>query len=452
VFTVAGSDLSKRLSLFALSKADIDLLREQGEFARNRLPKLLDQWHGRFAAFPEIQSALMNPAVHEVRVQHWVRVAAGRFDDGFMDSARRLAQAFYDNGVPAFSVAICHHTVTSGIKAALALDADAPGALGALLGRREAARKTALAAALDKAAWLDLEILLETYAVAERESKRRAMAAVAEAFERKVLRVVDGVAASGRQVEQAVGSLVQTATRTTEASEAVAAAAEQSAQSVSQVAASAEQLGQSIHEIAVQVTGSRDVAVQAVDHAKGTAATVGSLVGAVERIGVVVDLISNIAKQTNLLALNATIEAARAGEHGKGFAVVANEVKQLANQTAKATEEITAQITGMQAVAAETVGAIGSIQDIIARISSATVAIGAAIEEQSASTGEIARSTQEASAGNQEVNRLIAGVHDDATGTADVARALSASTGELTGQAAALRAAVDEFLAEIRAA
>ncbi|HEY8610843.1 MAG TPA: methyl-accepting chemotaxis protein, partial [Roseomonas sp.] len=191
---------------------------------------------------------------------------------------------------------------------------------------------------------------------------------------------------------------------------------------------------------------------RAVEKARGTDATVGALAHGAAKIGEVIALINTIASQTNLLALNATIEAARAGEAGRGFAVVASEVKALATQTARATEEIGGQIGAIQTATTQAVEAIGGIAHTIGEISGITAGIAAAVEEQGAATAEIARSVQHAAAGNERVSALMEGIHVDAASTAGVAGQLAGTARELSSQSGVLREAVNDFLAEVRAA
>ncbi len=186
------AEQKKRLIAFQVTDADLELLREQTAFAQNKLPALLERLHESFAGWPETQKTLRDPDVHSIRVEHWIRVVSGRIGEGYMESAKRLASAFYQNGVPSYAVAICHATVSNGIIKELDLDAQASG----FGGKGKMASKAALRSALNKLAWLDLEVLLETYTTAERESKQTVMNDLANVFENKIRVVVDGVSRS----------------------------------------------------------------------------------------------------------------------------------------------------------------------------------------------------------------------------------------------------------------
>jgi methyl-accepting chemotaxis protein len=221
---------------------------------------------------------------------------------------------------------------------------------------------------------------------------------------------------------------------------------------VSTAAAATEEMATSISEIGNQVQQSSQITDEAVREAARTNETVQSLSGMAQKIGAVVELIQAIASQTNLLALNATIEAARAGEAGKGFAVVASEVKGLASQTAKATEDISAQIGAMQSSTQDAVVAIAGINKTIGRVNEIATAIAAAVQQQGAATHEITRNTQEAARGTGEVSRNITGVNDAAVQTGKAAADVLAASTQLGEQAQVLRGEIDKFFADIRAA
>lgn len=282
-------------------------------------------------------------------------------------------------------------------------------------------------------------------AMAEREARQKRMDAIIAEFDTSMKDVLQTVSGASTELQATAQSMSATAEQTNQQAAAVAAASEQASTNVQTVSTAGEELSSSIGEIGRQVGQSSRITQEAVEQAKRTNAQIKSLAEAANRIGDVVKLINDIAGQTNLLALNTTIEAARAGEAGKGFAVVASEVKSLANQTAKATEEISAKIGEMQTATGESVTAIGNINEI-------AVAIASAIEEQGAATQEIARNVQQAARGTQEVSNNITGVTQAAADTGAAANQVLSSSGELARQGEVLREKVDTFIAKVRAA
>jgi methyl-accepting chemotaxis protein len=282
--------------------------------------------------------------------------------------------------------------------------------------------------------------------------RREAMSSIANDFERSVSGIVRSVADAAAGMQTTAQSMTTTASNASSRAAAVGTVSAEASTTVGTVAAAAEELSGSVNEISRQVAQSREINDRAVNDAERTNATVKQLSTGAEKIGEVVQLIHSIASQTNLLALNATIEAARAGESGRGFAVVANEVKALASQTAKATEEISAQVAAMQASTSDAVQSIGGITATIAQMSEITLAISGAVEEQGAATREIARNIQTVAAGSTEINNHIGGVSEAAAATGTAASQVLSGARELDTQSGMLRAAVDEFLSKVRAA
>lgn len=289
-------------------------------------------------------------------------------------------------------------------------------------------------------------------AVRAEEQKVQDMNALADSFEKSVGSVVATVSESSKGMQTSAQGMASSAEQALSQSQSVASSSEQATNNVQTVSAATEELTASINEISRQVSEASTTANTAVRDANATHETIQGLVQSAQKIGDVVNLITDIAEQTNLLALNATIEAARAGDSGKGFAVVASEVKNLANQTAKATEEISNQITGIQNSTKEAADSVEGIGKVIGNINEITASIAAAVEEQSAATGEIATNVQQAAAGTQEVSSSISSVSQAASDTGTAASEILRSAEGMSAQSEALQQEVQSFLKQVRTA
>ena len=283
-------------------------------------------------------------------------------------------------------------------------------------------------------------------------ARRAELIRFADDFEAAVGAIVSNVSASAVQLESAAGTLTRTAESTQTLSTQVAGASEQASSNMQSVAAATEELSASVGEIGRRARESNKIAEAAVIQAEQTDGRIGKLSRAAQEIGDVVKLITAIAEQTNLLALNATIEAARAGDAGRGFAVVASEVKSLASQTAKATDEISSHILGMQGATQESVAAIKEIGGTIAQISTIASTIASAVQQQGSATQEIARSVQNVAQGTQQAAADIMQVNRGATETGSASEEVLNSAKSLSTESARLRAELDRFMANIRAA
>ncbi|SUE43170.1 methyl-accepting chemotaxis protein [Roseomonas gilardii] len=329
------------------------------------------------------------------------------------------------------------------------LEVEIPG-----LGRQDEIGRMAGALEVFRESMVTARRLQEERAAAHRAEQRRAemLGQVVRGFEGQVGEMVGMLSAASTELEATAKGMSATARGTNEQAARVSVAAGDASQGVQTVAAAAEELSASIQEISRQVMQASAVTSRAVEGARRTDETMRALAESSGRIGDVVRLIADIAGQTNLLALNATIEAARAGDAGKGFAVVASEVKNLASQTARATEEIGQQIAQVQAATQGAVGAIEEITRTIGEVSEATVTIAAAVEEQTAATAEIARTVQQTAHSTEVVTVSIGSVSQSAQTTGQSAGEVLTAAGELSQQSERLRQQVLDFVEKVRAA
>jgi len=318
--------------------------------------------------------------------------------------------------------------------------------LGEMAGAVEEFKTQAIAKAERDAAAQELQNSASSAA------RRTELIRFADEFEAAVGTIVSNVSASSVQLEQSAGTLTRTAETTQSLSSQVAGASEEASTNMQSVATATEELSTSVDEIGRRVRESNRIAEAAVLQAEQTDSRIGKLSRAAQEIGEVVKLITAIAEQTNLLALNATIEAARAGKAGRGFAIVAAEVKSLASQTAKATDEISSHISGMQGATQESVAAIKEIGGTIAQISSIASAIAGAVEQQSGATQEIARNVQSVAQGTHEAAANIMQVNRGASETGVASAEVLNSAKTLSTESARLREELDRFMTNIRAA
>jgi methyl-accepting chemotaxis protein len=443
-----------RLRFMAIDDDAQAALREIAPLVKEALPGILEAFYTHLRQWPQVahlfpNSAAMTHAAQK-QAEHWAVILRGDFGADYVASVRRIGQVHNRIGLePRWYIAGYNFI---GERVVKLLSHRAYTRNGVRDPKQRQAECSRHISAFMRAAMLDMDFAISIYLEEGEADKKRAVRELADKFEASVGGIVHSVGSAATELEKTAQSMANIAEATTSKAIAVSAAAEQATANVGIVANTTVEMGKSVSEIASQVRTASRIASSAVVTARTTNDTISQLSRAAEKIGEVVSLISDIAAQTNLLALNATIESARAGEAGRGFAVVAAEVKTLAGQTAKATDEIGSQISAMQTIAKQSVEAITAIQATINEIDSVSAAINAAVEEQTATTREISRNTQEAAAGTQDVTRNITEVQRDASETGAAAGEVVGAASELGRQAEMLRAQVDQFLQSVRAA
>ena len=460
-----GDELRKRADEFSIELAKADVPAE----SKAEIIRLVDIYKTSFLAFMAGQSTLeaadlaqiydrFKPTLIAVRNAADERLASVKAELASVKRYVFLSICFTVLMTATTAFPFGRRLSTPLVKMATAMDLLAQGDLDSKIdpfNRRDEIGKISRALSVFQQKLLEnRQLTAEQTRLQQRAEvdRRDTMLQVADRFEQEIGKVIQTVSTASAEIESAAGSLTKTAETTQELSTIVAAASQQSSASVQSAAAASEQMVCSATEIGRQVGESQKVANAAVQQAEQTTVRIAELSECAGRISEVVKLISAVAAQTNLLALNATIEAARAGEAGRGFAVVASEVKALAGQTAKATEEIGAQITQMQAATEHSVSAIQEIGGTINCIFEICSAIAVSVEQQGAATQEIARSVQQAAHGATQVSGSIADVTRGATDTGSSAEQVHDAAQELLNESNHLKSEVEKFLASVRAA
>ncbi len=442
--------LQARLAFVRMDESVRQSLLELRPLIMRVLPDVLDAFYEHLGQFPDMARLFNNKAhtrhARDMQLKHWDLIAAAEFDESYVNSVTRVGKAHQRLGIAPRWYIGSYNIVLCGLLAAIETEL-ASGGFGSKARARQA-HKAKLLTALTTAALLDMDFAISVYLDSDLKAKQDVIDRLSGSFRT----VIDAISTASTELETTAGTLSGNARTTNDLTTVVAGASEDASSNVQSVAAATEQLSCSVHEIARQVAESNRIASEAVGQAQKTDGRITALSQAAAKIGDVVKLITAIAEQTNLLALNATIEAARAGESGKGFAVVAQEVKALAAQTSKATEEIRDQIASMQEATDDSVSAIKEIGTTIGRISEISSTIAAAVEEQGAATKEISSNVHRAAEGTLQVASNIVEVNKGAVETGSAADQVLGSARSLASESTRLKDALDQFVASVRAA
>lgn len=440
----------ERLNYHAITPEVGRTLRENKAFILNLLPNALDKFYDHVSAIAQTKAYFRNRdhMMHAKRkqIEHWDHVLDGDFGEAYATSVTKIGEVHYKiNLEPSWYIGGYNYLLSE----LLAGISQKKGKTS--FGTRSCPDIVKIQQAVSKAMMLDMDYTLAVYFNAVQKRKENLEKHVSN-FETSVGVIMQQVAKNAAGLNSTALNLATMATQVMGQASTVAAASEQASMNVQTVAAASEELVASIREISRQVAEAATIATNATENAEMTSDKIQQLSSAAQNVGEVVGLISSIASQTNLLALNATIEAARAGEQGRGFAVVATEVKQLANETARATQTISSQIVDIQKSTTDSVSSTRQIAEIISTLSQISAAIATAVEQQGSATQEISQNVAQAALGTSHVTQNISGVSEAALESSKAAEFVLKTSEELTDQAQTLETEIKAFLANARAA
>ena len=437
-------EINARREFIGLGDADLRALRALRPLIESHIDPILTKFYDHVARYPGLAKLLAAPGTmeHARKAQraHWLGIFDGDLGQAYAERARRIGKVHERIGLdPRWYIG------------GYALALNEMAALIVRHYRWKPAQMTACLRAVNLAVLLDMDCAISVYIEEGRATLDRKLKELGEEFRGSVEAVVGELRSQADQMAKVIDDAGGVAEETIRRATSVAAASEQAASNVQAVASTAEEMSSAIAEIARQTTSASEATKSAVGEVEKTESSAKLLAGASDKIGEVVKLISEVAAQTNLLALNATIEAARAGDAGKGFAVVASEVKSLANQTAKATDDIAVQVKAIQDSTTQVVEAIRRIGETIEKVGAVSTSIATAVEEQEAATREISRNVQQAAGVTAEISKNISDVTAGAKETGDSVSRGAAAAAEVRQRGEALDREVAGFLVKLRA-
>ncbi len=420
-----NSITENRLKFFQIDGETSKLVQEFWTHAKDKVDPILDGFYAHVLSFPRTKEILGSKSIDTLKnaqKAHWGTMFSGKFDAAYFDECEKIGSAHDRIGLDPMWYIGGYSMILTGLSAIITTFCG-----------KDTTKAHALFKAVSSTILMDMEISISVYIKKGEAGKLQdEMLEMANTLDKEIQGSVAKVIGETTNLKNIAENMTESAAKVSESANVVMHAAESTTQNVQTVAAATEELASSSQEIGSQMNQAATVAKNAVVDAENAQKTIQGLSKAAEKISEVVDLINTIARQTNLLALNATIEAARAGEAGKGFAVVANEVKNLASQTASATNDVAEQATSIQAATREAVSAIERINTTIVEINNISTTIAAAVEEQSAATSEISRNAQEAASNTIEVSSNIEGVSTESAETGRLASQIEDLSGNLT--------------------
>lgn len=438
-------DANARLGFLGIDSNCLNRLEEVGKHIPAEIDSILSDFYEKMLQSPDVARLFNGNSVHHAKSaqrQHWLQnVFAGRFDEDYMQRVTRIGRAHERVGLePRWYMGGYCYVLNRLVD------------LLASKNRFSPARMAELIKAVNKAVFLDMELAVSVYIDTSKETARSTVATHAERFEGEVKGMVDLVASAATELRAVAEGMASVADRTAKQTYVVAQNADLTSDNVQTVAAATSELASSIDEISRQANAVRQSTADAVEDAASVREVVDVLTSAVKDIAEAARQVTDIASRTRLLALNATIESARAGEHGRGFAVVAGEVKSLADQAARVTDNIITRIASVEDATASASVATMRITSAIDRLHGVATAIAAAVDEQGAATAEIARSVSRAAEGTRSVTEVIGEVAGSANQTESSATHVLESSRSLSVNAEELSRTVCVFLDDVRAA